>query len=100
LVEKNHIIYFLPNLFFLKKGTSTTLCVRRATYFDPELGKDDPAKKGVCSNFLADAKPGDSVQLTGPTGKVMLLPANPNSDLILIATGTGIAPYRFFIIFL
>jgi ferredoxin-NADP reductase len=32
---------------------------------------------------------------TGPTGKVMLMPEkDPNTDLIMIATGTGIAPYR------
>ena len=31
---------------------------------------EDPAKKGVCSNWLCDAKPGDEIQLTGPTGKV------------------------------
>eukprot|EP00599_Poterioochromonas_sp_BG-1_P002668 CAMPEP_0173137986 /NCGR_PEP_ID=MMETSP1105-20130129/3422_1 /TAXON_ID=2985 /ORGANISM="Ochromonas sp., Strain BG-1" /LENGTH=363 /DNA_ID=CAMNT_0014050497 /DNA_START=130 /DNA_END=1221 /DNA_ORIENTATION=- len=80
------------------KGTTTTLCVRRATYFDPELGREDPSKKGVCSNFLCDAKPGDEIQLTGPAGKVMLMPEkNPNADLIMVATGTGIAPYRAFI---
>merc|ERR1711968_25874 len=27
-------------------GKTMTLCVRRATYWDPELGKEDPAKKG------------------------------------------------------
>ena len=35
---------------------------------------DDPAKKGVCSNYLCDSKPGDDVKLTGPSGKVMLIP--------------------------
>merc|ERR1719327_461402 len=40
-------------------GKQTTLCVRRATYWCPELGAEDPAKKGVCSNFLCDAKLGD-----------------------------------------
>merc|ERR1719337_287303 len=79
-------------------GNTTSLCVRRATYWCPELKADDPAKKGVCSNFLCDAKPGDKVMLTGPSGKVMLLPeTNPNADLIMVATGTGIAPYRSFI---
>jgi len=78
-------------------GTSTTLCVRRATYWCPELKADDPAKKGVCSNFLCDSKPGDEVMLTGPTGKVMLMPEDkPETDLIMVATGTGIAPYRSF----
>ena len=78
-------------------GKTTSLCVRRAVYVDPETGKEDPAKKGVCSNFLCDAKPGDSVSLTGPAGKVMLLPeSKPEVDLIWVATGTGIAPYRSF----
>merc|ERR1719267_174206 len=79
------------------KGTTTTLCVRRATYWCPELQAEDPAKKGVCSNFLCDAKPGDEVVLTGPTGKVLLLPeSNPETDVIMVATGTGIAPFRSF----
>lgn len=51
-------------------GTSTTLCVRRATYWDEEMGAEDPAKKGVCSNYLCDGTPGMEVKLTGPTGKV------------------------------
>ena len=52
----------------------------------------------MCSNFLCDTKPGDEVALTGPSGKVMLIPEkDPNVDLIMVATGTGIAPYRSFI---
>lgn len=39
-------------------GQTTSLCVRRATYWDPEMNADDPAKKGICSNFLCDAAPG------------------------------------------
>jgi len=79
-------------------GKTTSLCVRRATYWDPELKADDPAKKGVCSNFLCDSTPGTDIKLTGPTGKVMLMPEDkPDTDLIMVATGTGIAPYRSFI---
>ncbi|GFH53702.1 ferredoxin--NADP+ reductase [Chaetoceros tenuissimus] len=79
-------------------GKTGSLCVRRATYWCPEMKADDPAKKGVCSNFLCDTKAGDEVQMTGPAGKVMLMPEeDPKTDLIMVATGTGIAPYRGFI---
>merc|ERR1719310_810387 len=79
-------------------GQTSSLCVRRATYWDPEMGKEDPAKKGVCSNYLCDSKPGDDCKMTGPSGKVMLMPEeNSKTDYIMVATGTGIAPYRGFI---
>jgi len=79
-------------------GKTGSLCVRRATYWCPELKAEDDSKKGVCSNFLCDTKAGDEVKMTGPVGKVMLMPEeDPKTDLIMVATGTGIAPYRGFI---
>ena len=59
-----------PPSSLILSGKSTTLCVRRATYWCPDLGAEDPAKKGVCSNYLCDAKPGAEVKMTGPSGKV------------------------------
>lgn len=75
-------------------GKTISLCVRRAEYYDPSTGKVDPSKKGVCSNFLCDAQPGTTVSVAGPVGKTMLLPKDPNADVIMVATGTGIAPFR------
>ncbi|MEX1062217.1 MAG: FAD-binding oxidoreductase, partial [Balneolaceae bacterium] len=50
---------------------------------------------GVASNYLADLKPGDTVKLTGPSGKRFLLPENAKDfNYIFFATGTGIAPFR------
>ncbi|KAL3926469.1 MAG: hypothetical protein SGBAC_013465 [Bacillariaceae sp.] len=78
-------------------GTTVSLCVRRAEYFDPATGTVDHAKKGVCSNFLCDVAPGTIVQVAGPVGKTMLLPEDPTTDVIMVATGTGIAPFRSFL---
>merc|ERR1719263_1998448 len=42
-------------------------------------------KKGVCSNYLCDSKPGDDCKMTGPSGKVMLMPEeNSKTDYIMV----------------
>lgn len=46
-------------------GRTASLCVRRAVHYDREIGDEDPSKKGICSNFLCDSKPGDKIQLVG-----------------------------------
>ncbi|KAI2491540.1 oxidoreductase [Fragilaria crotonensis] len=81
----------------LLTGDTVSLCVRRAEYWDPVTGQNDPTKAGVCSSFLCDAQPGDVVSVAGPVGKTMLLPEDPNTDIIMVATGTGVAPFRAFL---
>jgi len=75
------------------QGKTVSLSIKRLEYKHPETGE---LVKGVCSNFLCDLHPGDDVQITGPTGKTFLLPEDPEATLVLIATGTGIAPFRAF----
>lgn len=50
---------------------------------------------GVTSNFLCDLKPGDTLRITGPSGKRFVLPREAAAhDYLFFATGTGIAPFR------
>lgn len=72
---------------------TVSLCVKRLVYTN-DAGE---IVKGVCSNFLCDLKPGSEVKITGPVGKEMLMPVDPNATIIMLATGTGIAPFRSFL---
>jgi len=73
--------------------TLLSLCVRRCFYIDDVSGERYP---GVASNFLCDAQPGETVQLTGPYGRQFLPPKDNNCNLLMIGVGTGIAPFRAF----
>lgn len=76
-------------------GSAQTLAltVKRLVYTD-EHGVE---QRGVASNYLCDAQVGDQLPMTGPTGRTFLLPDDPGTNLIMIATGTGIAPFRGFL---
>jgi ferredoxin-NADP reductase len=61
-------------------GKGFELCVKRV-----------PGGKG--SNFLAELEVGDELKVKGPYGMFTVKEGNQN-DLLLVATGTGIAPIK------
>ena len=71
---------------------TVSLCVRQLQY-----EKDGETINGVCSTFLCDIEPGAKVKITGPVGKEMLLPDDEEANVIMFATGTGIAPMRTYL---
>ncbi|WP_421659182.1 ferredoxin--NADP reductase [Leptothermofonsia sp. ETS-13] len=73
---------------------TVSLCVRQLEYKHPETGE---TVYGVCSTYICNLKPGDEVKITGPTGKEMLLPDDEDANIIMLATGTGIAPFRAYL---
>lgn len=50
--------------------------------------------RGICSNHMCDLQVGDRVEVVGPYGASFLMPNDPASSLLMISTGTGIAPMR------
>lgn len=74
------------------EGSTVSLCVRQLQY-----EKDGETINGVCSTFLCDIDPGAKVKITGPVGKEMLLPGDEEANVIMLATGTGIAPMRTYL---
>merc|ERR1712050_128640 len=100
---------------------TVSLCVKRVVEVEEEkwplkhsnrdVGEDKPDKagtafpnakvyRGVCSNHICDMNVGDDVLITGPTGAEMLLPEEQDANIIMLATGTGIAPMRSYMRFL
>jgi ferredoxin--NADP+ reductase len=73
---------------------TVSLCVRRLEYKSPETGEQ---VFGVCSTYLCGLNTGDDVKITGPVGKEMLLPEDTEATIVMMATGTGIAPFRAYL---
>lgn len=73
---------------------TVSLCVRQLEYKHPETGE---TVYGVCSTYLCNLEPNADVAITGPVGKEMLLPDDEDATIIMMATGTGIAPFRAFL---
>lgn len=73
---------------------TVSLCVRQLEYKHPETGE---MVYGVCSTYLCGLEAGADVKITGPVGKEMLLPEDPDAKIVMMATGTGIAPFRAYL---
>jgi ferredoxin--NADP+ reductase len=70
------------------------ICVRRCSRLDEFTGERYP---GIASNYLCDLVPGARVDVSGPFGLAWEVPADHAATLLLIGTGTGIAPFRAFV---
>src|SRR5699024_2002427 len=49
---------------------------------------------GLATRVLGNLEPGECVETTGPFGRFYFMDGDDNARYLLIATGTGIAPYR------
>ncbi len=77
-----------------ESGVDLDILVRRCFYLDEVSGEQHP---GIASNYLCDARPGDRITLSGPYLSPFKIPLDSRANLLMIGTGTGIAPFRAFV---
>jgi ferredoxin--NADP+ reductase len=98
--ELGHEIYFrLYSVADSRPGapggaSRIAITVKRVSYIDDFSGE---RFAGIASNYLCDRRPGDQLTVTGPYGYAFEVPQDHDANLILIGSGTGIAPFRAFI---
>nr|VFJ45953.1 MAG: ferredoxin--NADP+ reductase [Candidatus Kentron sp. DK]VFJ47522.1 MAG: ferredoxin--NADP+ reductase [Candidatus Kentron sp. DK] len=76
------------------KKDEIAICVQRCFYIDAVSGERYPGKS---SNYLCDLSAGDEVTITGPYGRHFIIPRDKEANILMVASGTGIAPFRAFI---
>ena len=92
--KTHHRYYTIANARGDDSGVELELLVRRCFYIDEVSGEEYP---GIASHALCDAQPGARITLTGPYRSPFRIPADKSSNLLMLGTGTGIAPFRAFL---
>jgi len=92
--KRHHRYYSIANAKGDDSCVELELLVRRCSYIDEVSGEEYP---GIASHHLCNAKVGDKITLTGPYRSPFHIPADKNSNLLMLGTGTGIAPFRAFL---
>lgn len=97
---------FLPGQFIqihfeAADGTPLKRSYSLATILDPAVPADARVEfavsfvpGGSATSLFESLRPGDTLQASGPFGRMHLQPGDRNRRYLLIGTGTGITPYR------
>lgn len=92
---------FVQVHFSYADGTATKRSYSLATIHDHALGPGDIVEiavsyvsGGAATALFEGLRDGDQLQASGPYGRFCLTPADANRRYLLIATGTGVTPYR------
>lgn len=92
---------FLQVHFSYADGTPTKRSYSIATVRNGAAHADDPIEiavsyvpGGAATQIFEHLQNGDRIEASGPFGRFCLMPNDQNRRYLLIATGTGVTPYR------
>ncbi|HYG05242.1 MAG TPA: ferredoxin--NADP reductase [Stenotrophomonas sp.] len=92
---------FIQVHFHYADGTPARRSYSLATIHDHALGPGEAVEiavsfvpGGAATALFEGMAPGDPLQASGPFGRFCLMPGDHNQRYLLIATGTGVTPYR------
>jgi ferredoxin-NADP reductase len=92
---------FIQIHFTYADGTATKRSYSRATIHDHAMGPGEAVEiavsyvpGGAATALFEGLDVGGSVNASGPFGRFCLMPQDANRRYLLIATGTGVTPYR------
>ena len=90
--NRHHLrLYSIMDLERRGNATEFAICVRRCSYIDDYNGEK---YQGIASSYLCDMRPDDVLQFAGPVGYPFMIPEDKTADILMLAMGTGIAPFR------
>lgn len=92
---------FLQVHFSYPDGKPTKRSYSIATSLDGAVSADTPIEiavsyvtGGAATALFEGLAEGDRIEASGPFGRFCLMPADRNARYLLVATGTGVTPYR------
>ncbi len=92
---------FIQVHFRYADGMPTKRSYSLATIHDHALGPGEAVEiavsyvpGGAATALFEGLKEGDAIEASGPYGRFCLMPGDANRRYLLIATGTGVTPYR------
>ncbi|MGV6397109.1 sulfite reductase subunit alpha [Pseudomonas caspiana] len=86
-----------PRLYSISSSPNQTPNEVHLTVATVRYQHQDQARGGVCSTFLADRAEAQGVRIYLQRSAHFRPPKNPETPLIMIGPGTGIAPFRAFL---
>ncbi|KFE57642.1 sulfite reductase subunit alpha [Pseudomonas syringae] len=86
-----------PRLYSISSSPNLTPNEVHLTVATVRYQHQDQARGGVCSTFLADRAEAQGVRIYLQRSAHFRPPKNPETPLIMIGPGTGIAPFRAFL---